>query len=275
MQVASGDTVLIASFLYISLDLLSEWDSFDQCAHPAYKWLLSSYSLVIVSRLIHTCGTVLANSTGQQHFLVHWRVKGAGNTAMRLMTWLAFLPAFASWTVVGTFRLYELFKSPQCVPDPMHLWFFGIWQFLSYAWVVTYVVLGCMAWRYEKILRGAEGDFRQVADEEGIARWGGGGSRGGDRSDAGLDSLAMLSTSGRGLAPDAIQALPGRFSLGGEEGGCAADDCPICLCSLLPGEPLRRLSGCGHVFHRSCVDIWLLRAKECPLCKTDVVAPAL
>jgi hypothetical protein len=265
MKVSYGDIVLVASLAYLAIDLVCEWDGFKDCVRPVHKWLLASYCLVFVSRVIHIAGVALANSTGQEHFLVHWRVKGTKNNFMRLLTWCMILPAFVVWTGVGTIWISDVInQSPQCLPDPMHFWFFGIWQVLSYAWVATYVLLGTMAFRFERRLRRAEGDFHQVVDEEGVARWGGSGSR-----PDGLDSLALLPTTGNGLAPATIQALPGMHRRDGET--CCEDDCPICLCSILPGESLRRLGVCGHVFHRSCVDIWLLRSRECPLCKTQVV----
>jgi hypothetical protein len=57
--------------------------------------------------------------------------------------------------------------------------------------------------------------------------------------------------------------------VGGEE----QEACSICLAEFVEGEELRML-GCLHVFHRDCVDQWLALARECPLCKRDVVAAA-
>lgn len=41
--------------------------------------------------------------------------------------------------------------------------------------------------------------------------------------------------------------------------------CSICLEDFTPGVVVRRLS-CGHLFHRQCVDLWLLEHSDtCPL----------
>ena len=36
------------------------------------------------------------------------------------------------------------------------------------------------------------------------------------------------------------------------------------------GDEARHLP-CGHVFHRPCVDDWLLKRRKCPLCKLNIV----
>lgn len=54
----------------------------------------------------------------------------------------------------------------------------------------------------------------------------------------------------------------------------SADDsehkCLVCQHEYVPNEELRRLPACGHVFHRSCVDQWLLRTDLCPYCRTSI-----
>merc|ERR1719446_228111 len=48
-------------------------------------------------------------------------------------------------------------------------------------------------------------------------------------------------------------------------------DCPICLCPLQIGDSVRSLDSCSHTFHRACIDLWLLRRADCPLCKASVI----
>lgn len=45
--------------------------------------------------------------------------------------------------------------------------------------------------------------------------------------------------------------------------------CMVCLCEFQDGEACRRLP-CRHVFHTSCVDEWLRRCTDCPICKANV-----
>jgi len=47
-------------------------------------------------------------------------------------------------------------------------------------------------------------------------------------------------------------------------------DCPVCLDQVLVGAEVRTLP-CGHVYHRKCIDKWLIRKRKCPLCKYDIL----
>jgi hypothetical protein len=40
--------------------------------------------------------------------------------------------------------------------------------------------------------------------------------------------------------------------------------CPICLCD----NPDHKLTICGHVFHKNCINRWLAIKPECPLCRS-------
>lgn len=57
---------------------------------------------------------------------------------------------------------------------------------------------------------------------------------------------------------------------------CAASgvaaQCTVCLDDVTEGQSARALP-CGHEFHRSCVDSWLLMAQRnaCPLCARPVI----
>ncbi|XP_049388657.1 RING-H2 finger protein ATL56-like [Solanum stenotomum] len=47
-------------------------------------------------------------------------------------------------------------------------------------------------------------------------------------------------------------------------------DCAICLEGFKDGEFCRKLPDCGHLFHVKCVDSWLMRVLNCPICRTRV-----
>ena len=47
------------------------------------------------------------------------------------------------------------------------------------------------------------------------------------------------------------------------------DECTICIEPFTVGNSARRLA-CGHTFHQSCIDPWLMRNANCPNCKRNL-----
>jgi hypothetical protein len=50
------------------------------------------------------------------------------------------------------------------------------------------------------------------------------------------------------------------------------DACIICFSDYAPGDLLKELP-CKHYYHASCIDQWLTRSGNCPLCKAPVWQP--
>ncbi|KAF8100233.1 hypothetical protein N665_0229s0060 [Sinapis alba] len=46
------------------------------------------------------------------------------------------------------------------------------------------------------------------------------------------------------------------------------EDCPICLQHLNVGFGSIRLRNCMHKFHRRCIDKWLFKCAQCPICRS-------
>ncbi|XP_021906063.1 NEP1-interacting protein 2-like isoform X2 [Carica papaya] len=46
--------------------------------------------------------------------------------------------------------------------------------------------------------------------------------------------------------------------------------CSICLQEVKDGEMGRKLPQCGHLFHITCIDEWLVRQGSCPMCRKHV-----
>ncbi|KAJ3679209.1 hypothetical protein LUZ60_017220 [Juncus effusus] len=46
--------------------------------------------------------------------------------------------------------------------------------------------------------------------------------------------------------------------------------CAVCLEKVKQGEMCRKLRACQHVFHKGCVDKWLVLSPNCPLCREAV-----
>ena len=48
------------------------------------------------------------------------------------------------------------------------------------------------------------------------------------------------------------------------------DNCSICQDSIVSVDICRRMRPCQHVFHKTCIDQWLLRSVYCPTCRHDI-----
>ncbi|XP_036127141.1 E3 ubiquitin-protein ligase RNF128 isoform X2 [Molossus molossus] len=78
----------------------------------------------------------------------------------------------------------------------------------------------------------------------------------------------------RQLKADAKKAI-GRLQLrtlkqGDKEIGPDADSCAVCIELYKPNDLVRILT-CNHIFHKTCVDPWLLEHRTCPMCKCDIL----
>ncbi|XP_054829289.1 E3 ubiquitin-protein ligase RNF149 [Eublepharis macularius] len=49
-----------------------------------------------------------------------------------------------------------------------------------------------------------------------------------------------------------------------------AENCAVCIENYKPKDTVRILP-CKHIFHRTCIDPWLLDHRTCPMCKLDVI----
>lgn len=260
------DAMLLASLLYSCFDLQAEWDSFSTCSRPIHMWLFVSYSCVLFSRLTYLLGSrAAAAGAGQDghaasEFLLDFRQKGAVPRVMLSFTWAAALPCFAFLTVLGTSWMVQVVRAtPQCMPSEIHFWFSVMWLLLCYVWISIYALIGIQALVVERRVRRAEGDLREIEDDDVRQRWG-------EVSQlSGQNIRAHAAASG--LCPASIKALPCHI----HSDACMQAECSICIMDMEPGEAVRCLPGCGHCFHRSCIDLWLLRRADCPLCKTPVV----
>ncbi|XP_051486429.1 E3 ubiquitin-protein ligase RNF128 isoform X1 [Apus apus] len=72
-------------------------------------------------------------------------------------------------------------------------------------------------------------------------------------------------------AKKAIEQLQLRtLKQGDKEIGPDGDCCVVCIEPYKPNEVVRILT-CNHVFHKNCIDPWLLEHRTCPMCKCDIL----
>jgi len=260
-QAWCNDAILVLSLLYLSLDIHYDWDTFVTCYRPIHKWLMVSYTLIVGARVIRVVGSLMSTAESGE-FLLNLRQKHALVRFLTSFTWLVIVPCFTFWTAIGTKWVLEVRRhTPQCLPSQVHLWFLAIWQVLGYLWILIHSGLGVMAWFLECRLRSTELDLEQIEDADVVTRWGQVSRL------QGYTAVQGLSTEG-GLAPAKILALPSATVP--EHHGMVEEECAICLNALKCGDSIRQLGPCGHQFHRSCIDLWLLRCADCPLCKHTV-----
>jgi hypothetical protein len=57
-------------------------------------------------------------------------------------------------------------------------------------------------------------------------------------------------------------------------GASPVDECSLCMEPIVHGQVVRRLP-CAHDYHLVCIDRWLHRSRNCPLCRRNpLIAPA-
>ncbi|KAM9269803.1 E3 ubiquitin-protein ligase RNF128 [Cariama cristata] len=72
-------------------------------------------------------------------------------------------------------------------------------------------------------------------------------------------------------AKKAIEQLQLRtLKQGDKETDPDGDSCAVCIEQYKPNEVVRILT-CNHLFHKNCVDPWLLEHRTCPMCKCDIL----
>ncbi|KAL5699828.1 hypothetical protein ACHQM5_030670 [Ranunculus cassubicifolius] len=74
----------------------------------------------------------------------------------------------------------------------------------------------------------------------------------------------------RGLSTDDILKLPS-FNYGSVVNSVSTRDCAVCLDGFRDGENFRVLPICKHVFHATCIDVWLNKSPACPICRARVL----
>jgi len=258
-QVTANDAILLLSLGYSSVDIMFEWGNFRGCIQPIHWWLLVSYCFVIAFRVSHLLGKSQVDRESED-FLLNLRQQKTIPRVLVKITWLLLLPVFMVWTITGSIWFKDVMThTPECLPMGAHPWFIGFWQVLSYLWIVVHVVFCLLAVDYERRIRSAENDAREVeSDADVLQRWG----RMSEFSSYGTVTAPWVKK--RGLSANEIKKLPCVEHYG------SPMECSICLNDVVQDESVRYLPGCGHLFHKSCIDLWLLRRADCPLCKCVV-----
>lgn len=89
-----------------------------------------------------------------------------------------------------------------------------------------------------------------------------------------LYSLRMHRRAEKMLKSEAKKAI-GRLEVrklktGDEETNCESKVCAVCIESYKAGDVVTVLT-CDHLFHKGCIEPWLLERRTCPMCKCDIL----
>ncbi|XP_059204450.1 RING finger protein 148-like [Centropristis striata] len=87
-------------------------------------------------------------------------------------------------------------------------------------------------------------------------------------------NLSRHRRSERKLKSEAKKAI-GRLQVrtlktGDEETTCDSNICAVCIENYKAGEVVTVLT-CDHIFHKACIEPWLLEKRTCPMCKCDIL----
>jgi len=257
-----SDAVLVLSLLCLSAESASGWERMMPCQRPIHKWLIVSYGLVLASRLLQIAGVAASPAGLEDLFLLSLRPEGAFLKCLTYCSWLVNLPLLFVSSVMGTWALVDAWRtSALCLPSSTERCIFAAtWLLLGFLWVAMHMRLAVMALRTEMQHRRVEAELRALESPEVLARWG-------------ASALSVTSMEGapelKGLSSQEIASLPSNTweAVSGED-----EVCSICVDSFETGDCVRCLSACGHTYHQSCIDLWLLRQADCPLCKREVSA---
>ena len=252
----SHDVFVAGALSYALVELLVSWTDYrwgvgSLCPQPVQVWLLVACSTVALLRLVN----ILYDRSHPEDFSDLWCFT-LFTTYPRIYALLIvaiLYPFLVSWVVLGTIWYTEIqTMNLPCFKVPKQGWYFLVWLLIFYVWVVAYTVAiltSAMVWVKTRQYRRRQviGIYQEVVGHFG--------------EDHGASMhLALLDEVG--LSPDAIGRLR-EFVAAEENCGTA---CSVCLEDMRVGEHIRLLP-CSHIFHRCCVDMWLLRRAECPMCK--------
>ncbi|KAL8227768.1 hypothetical protein R6Q57_015352 [Mikania cordata] len=78
-----------------------------------------------------------------------------------------------------------------------------------------------------------------------------------------------VSTSGSSSSGSSSLLAVHKYSKEFKEGTCV-----VCLGEFEENDEVRIMPGCAHVFHVSCIDMWLFSHDSCPLCRANATRRA-
>lgn len=228
-----NDVFLFSALSYSIIIVIMRWGDFNTCKKPIQVFLLVDYLLMMASRLIYFAAMHYAES--ERHSLFIQKIK---------RTMVTF---FVVWTLVGTNWFVQ---SVECVEHTNQYWTFVIWIALSYLWMCVCGGI-CVSERRARQRREIEGEMFRFP----------------------FRAEPNRAPKPPGLTQEQLHHLPTLLVDYPRAQELMRQNllCSICLESFVPSETTKGLPNCGHFFHEVCIDEWLVRRNNCPLCRLEVL----
>eukprot|EP01066_Platyproteum_vivax_P003320 Platyproteum_vivax@DN14220_c0_g1_i1.p1 len=184
---------------------------------------------------------------------------------LRFITLWLFYPGFCVWTVIGTIWFSNITWS--CLPKGFGPGFVIFFLCMSYLWCLIFIIFLVIVIQMEFMRLRLWRDQQLLDGDDAQRRWGDGILNFGERF--------LIPGTRNYLRPDEVNQLP-LIHLQNPHDELLSDteaQCSICLMSFQLQDELRQLPSCSHLFHKGCVDSWLLRSNTCPQCRRVVKPP--
>jgi len=240
IRLSCNDAFLFGALGYSAVILFLKWGAYAKCSKPLHVYLLVDYVIIALLRGAQLMTQWVADGTDFQQKCVEFVKVGI------LYTF------FISWTVVGTVWFIH---SSDCFSEDNQYWTLVFWLSLCYVWIAVYLCLLTLQY----MLR-SDPQFNHI------------GVFGGRRQM--LPALLLLRLQdmpinpNQGLPPNQISAIAFCDPPSPASG---VDTCSICIDHFKKDELCKKLPGCPHYFHAQCIDSWLTRKSDCPVCRTPVI----
>ncbi|VWU52684.1 zinc finger, C3HC4 type, putative [Hepatocystis sp. ex Piliocolobus tephrosceles] len=261
LRIKLNDLILILSICYSVFDIFIQWNSFSGCYKPIHLWLIVSFISILLYRFAYFLAQYLSNGNNNNNDVIIYRRNSAPYYINILVVFILF-PFFFIWNIIGTIWIYQIIKyTPNCLPKNNNPWFIVLWIILCYIWILLYLFFIILTIYLEYQSRNFETTLRSMQSNNDIyTRWG-------DHIDL-MRDYGLYFVYNNGLRLKQIESLP-YYYINNVPIGLK---CSICLNDFQLNECVRTLVLCNHTFHKSCIDLWLVRSATCPNCKSPIAA---
>lgn len=153
------DALVFSCFAYSTLDIMVDWEGSLQCKKNVGCWLLGSYAMISLFRILRYIGQAHCNE-GDENKVLHVRQPVRICRYLAWFTWIFLVPAFLCWTAMGSYRVIPLLWQGQnaeneCLPTGRSEHIF-MRLLLCYGWGIMSLMHLCGVLRFEWRLRRAE-----------------------------------------------------------------------------------------------------------------------